>query len=375
MLYPCQVVLFFGAALQQVAVTRGMRTKTLGSGSYLLEGVSECMLGTMTWGEQNSEAEAFAQLDLALAMGVNFIDTAELYPVPPNGESYGETERIIGRWLAADPRRRAQLVLATKVAGDGRDYIPTARRRDLPEGYTVAAAWGPPDSSSASSSSSLSSSSSPPDPPARKSGLWREQILEALDSSLARLQTDYVDLFQLHWPARYTPIFSAKRYQRRHERRPEDIPAVDEQVLAIKECLDSGKVKAWGLSNENAVGVSLFLESCRRLGVPPPATIQNDFSAAHRRFEEDGTAEACAPLHSAAGKEGVALLAYGALAGGTLTGKVRALPTSSEAKGNEKGKGKGKEGEVIVAPEQSRHVLFPHFQPRCKITPLYPTTE
>ena len=130
----------------------------------------------------------------------------------------------------------------------------------------------------------------------RKCGLWREQILEALDSSLARLQTDYVDLFQLHWPARYTPIFSAKRYQRRHERRPEDIPAVDEQVLAIKECLDSGKVKAWGLSNENAVGVSLFLESCRRLGVPPPATIQNDFSAAHRRFEEDGTAEACAPL-------------------------------------------------------------------------------
>lgn len=239
--------------MQPFSLARGMKTKTLGSGSHLLEGVSECMLGTMTWGEQNTEEEAHAQLDLAVSMGVNFIDTAELYPVPPHGESYGETERIIGRWIAADPTRRAKVVLATKIAGDGRDYIPAMRRKDLPAADSVGL----------------------PAPPA-KGGLWRDQIVEALDASLARLQTSYVDLFQLHWPARYTPIFSHKRYERRRERDPAGIPSIDEQVLAVKECLDSGKARAWGLSNENAVGVSLFLESCRRLGVPPPATIQNE---------------------------------------------------------------------------------------------------
>ena len=151
-------------------LARGMKYVTLGAGLTALEGVSEVMLGTMTWGEQNTEEEAHAQLDLALAMGVNFIDTAELYPVPPTKTTYGETERIIGRWLSRDPSLRARVILATKVAGDGREYIKAARGADIPSH----------DGSNGHSRS------------AKKCGLWREQIMEALDASLARLQTSYI---------------------------------------------------------------------------------------------------------------------------------------------------------------------------------------
>ena len=180
-----------------------------------------------------------------------------------------------------------------------------------------------------------------------------------------------IDLYQLHWPARYTPIFSEKRYERRKEKAASDVPSIDEQVLAIKDCLESGKIRAWGLSNENAVGVSLFLESCRRLGVPPPATIQNDFSIAHRRFEEDGTAEVCSPLLSGAGPKGIALLAYGTLAGGTLTGKVvQSLrdgdntPDKTRLTDQQHANMADEKEVTILAPSVSRHVLFPHFQPR-----------
>ena len=147
-----------------------MKYRNLGEeGPHRLR-VSEACLGTMTWGEQNTEAEAFEQLDYALAHGVNFIDTAELYPVPPNAQTYGETERIIGRWLAADPSRRERVVLATKVTSFGRDYIPALRGVDID---------GAPDE----------------EQPAR---LTAAQMARALDASLARLQTDYVDLYQLH---------------------------------------------------------------------------------------------------------------------------------------------------------------------------------
>ncbi|KAH8062358.1 oxidoreductase [Aureococcus anophagefferens] len=252
-----------------------MKYRNLGEeGPHRLR-VSEACLGTMTWGEQNTEAEAFEQLDYALAHGVNFIDTAELYPVPPNAQTYGETERIIGRWLAADPSRREQVVLATKVTSFGRDYIPALRG--------------------------------------------------------------------LHWPERYTNIFAQRDYKRAFERAS---TSVDDQVLGVKALLDSGKVRAWGLSNENAVGVGLFLAACARHGVPPPATIQNDFSLLHRKFEEDGTAEACAPVR-AGFEPGVGLLAYGVLAGGALSGKYVKRGDGTRA-----------------APADSRHVAFPFFQPR-----------
>ena len=292
-----------------------MKYRNLGEeGPHRLR-VSEACLGTMTWGEQNTEAEAFEQLDYALAHGVNFIDTAELYPVPPNAQTYGETERIIGRWLAADPSRREQVVLATKVTSFGRDYIPALRGVDIN---------GAPDE----------------EQPAR---LTAAQMARALDASLARLQTDYVDLYQLHWPERYTNIFAQRDYKRAFERAS---TSIDDQVLGVKALLDSGKVRAWGLSNENAVGVGLFLAACARHGVPPPATIQNDFSLLHRKFEEDGTAEACAPVR-AGFEPGVGLLAYGVLAGGALSGKYVKRGDGTRA-----------------APADSRHVAFPFFQPR-----------
>lgn len=291
-----------------------MRYRTLGEGENALR-VSEACLGTMTWGEQNTEAEAHAQLDAAVSAGVNFIDTAELYPVPPVAATFGETERIIGRWLAADTSRRSSLVLATKVASFGRDYIPALRGVDL---------GGAPD-------------------PAQPARLTRAQVARALDSSLARLETTYVDLYQLHWPERYTNIFGARAYDRSAER---DSTPIDEQVLAMKDALDSGKIRAWGLSNENGVGVAAFLEACERLGVPKPVSIQNDFSLLHRKFEEDGTAEACAPRFSKT-ENGVRLLVYGALAGGTLSGKYAKRSDGSRS-----------------APADARHVKWPWFQAR-----------
>eukprot|EP00613_Pedinella_sp_CCMP2098_P067964 CAMPEP_0171986456 /NCGR_PEP_ID=MMETSP0993-20121228/274881_1 /TAXON_ID=483369 /ORGANISM="non described non described, Strain CCMP2098" /LENGTH=521 /DNA_ID=CAMNT_0012639363 /DNA_START=155 /DNA_END=1721 /DNA_ORIENTATION=+ len=282
----------------------------------------------MTWGVQNNEADAHAQLDLALSAGVNFIDTAEMYAVPPSRATYGVTERYLGSWLAADSSRRAKVVLATKVSGTGLDYAPHLRRRDLLA-----------DLAKDVSADELEKRFGPV--PA-KALLSRAQIHESLEASLLRLQTTYVDLYQLHWPARYTPMFGFKAYERRMERTSQAVPSIDEQVAAMGELMKAGKIRAWGLSNENGVGVTLFLESARRLGVPAPATIQNDFSLVQRKFETDGTAEACSPFTSGT-SHGVSLLAYGALAGGTLTGKITA------------------DG---VAPPDSRHVMFPHFQPR-----------
>ncbi|KAJ1458523.1 NADP-dependent oxidoreductase domain-containing protein [Pelagophyceae sp. CCMP2097] len=277
--------------------------------------VSEICLGTMTWGEQNTEAEAHEQLDYALAHGVNFIDTAELYPVPALKETYGDCEKYIGTWLAADATRRGKIVLASKVAGPGRPHIPAMRAVAL-EGAEV---------------------------PEEPSSLTRAQILRACDASLKRLQTDYLDLYQIHWPDRYTNVFGARAYERENER---DCVAIDEQVSAVGELLVSKKIKAWGLSNENGVGVATFLEAARRLGVPPPATIQNDFSLLHRKFEEDGTAEACAPLFSRT-ETGVGLMAYGCLAGGALSGKIRRTAEGT-----------------AVAPPGCRHLKFPDFQAR-----------
>eukprot|EP00741_Cyanophora_paradoxa_P008686 tig00001368_g8409.t1 len=290
----------------------GMEYKKLGSSDLM---VSVVCLGTMTWGEQNTEEEAHAQLDLALEMGVNFIDTAEGYPVPARAETCGTTERFIGNWL--EKRRcREKLIIATKVAGPGRNWIAQHRRETL--GVDVDAKEV-----------------------ARLSG---EQIKLAVNASLKRLKTTYIDLIQLHWPDRYVPLWGTSRYNPEQER-----PSVpfEESVAALGELIKEGKIRHWGLSNETTFGVCHFAEAAKRLGVPLPVSIQNDFSLVDRRFESE-LAEACAP-----GNYNIGLLPYGPLAGGTLTGKF--LDGSKPAK--------------------ARHVLFPGFQQRYHAEPTMAATR
>ncbi|PSC75257.1 aldo keto reductase [Micractinium conductrix] len=273
-------------------------------GSSDLE-VSIMCLGTMTWGEQNTEEEAWEQMDLALSHGVNFLDTAELYPVPLRLETCGRTEEYIGRWMKARGNRD-KIVLASKVMGgskDGRTFVPA--NRTVPKGGNA---------------------------PAPR--LEASQIRAAVEGSLRRLQTDYIDLIQLHWPDRYAPIFGKNQYDASQHYDP--VP-FEEQVAAVGELIKEGKVRHWGLSNESTYGVCRHAEVAAKLGVPPPITIQNDFSMLDRRFEGQ-LAEACAPHHY-----NISLLPYGPLAGGTLTDKYFG--------GAEPG-------------ENARHVKFPGFQPR-----------
>ena len=232
--------------------------------------VSRVCLGTMTWGEQNSEADAHAQLDYATAQGINFIDTAEMYPVPPNATTQGRTETILGRWLTA--RQRDNLVIATKVAGPGRRDWIRGGRTDLTRGV----------------------------------------IAEAADTSLARLQIDCIDLFQIHWPQRNVPMFGATEFDRAKERPG---PAIREQVEAMAALIDAGKIRHYGLSNETAWGVCEFRHVARDLGVPGPVTIQNSYSLVSRGVDND--------LAEALFREGMSLLAYSPLGGGMLSGKYR----------------------------------------------------
>uniref|UniRef100_A0A7S1DKA7 NADP-dependent oxidoreductase domain-containing protein n=1 Tax=Hemiselmis andersenii TaxID=464988 RepID=A0A7S1DKA7_HEMAN len=273
--------------------------------------VSMCCLGTMTWGDQNTELDAHAQLDYyVFESGIKnpFIDTAELYPVPPKRETVGRTEVYIGNWLEKHPEVRPKIFLASKVSGRS------------PRGWIFANRQDPPGEDG-------------------ETRLSRDQILTACDASLKRLKTDYLDLYQLHWPERGTPTFGALEYKRSMDN--DDDVSFDESVGAIGELIKAGKVKHWGISNENAVGVMRFLESAKRLGVPPPVSIQNDFALVDRRFEQDGTAEACSPKSSGV-ENGVSLLAYGALAGGTLSGKYHEKKDTDKA----------------------RHTLYPEFQSR-----------
>ncbi len=231
--------------------------------------VSELCLGTMTFGEQTDEPEAHAQLDCAVAHGVNFIDTAEMYPVPPGPKTYSRTESIVGNWLARQPRDK--LVVATKVAGPGRDR-PWVRGGET--------------------------------------AFTKTNIRWAVDDSLKRLRTDFVDLYQLHWPERNVAMFGTMRYDAGKEK-----PATPilEQIEALDELVRAGKIRHYGLSNETAWGVCEFTRLAKIHGLPPPVTIQNAYSLVNRTFEWD-LAEAC---H----REGVALLAYSPLAMGVLAGK------------------------------------------------------
>ncbi len=231
--------------------------------------VSRICLGTMTWGEQNTEADAHAQLDRALAAGVNFIDTAELYPVPPRAETQGRTESYIGSWLK---RRgaRDRVLLATKVAGPAERlaHIRPALRLD------------------------------------------RHNIESALEASLRRLQTDYVDLYQLHWPDRSTNFFGQLGYTHDSEERP---VALEETLGVLDELVRAGKVRHIGVSNETPWGVMELLRLAREAGLARIVSIQNPYSLLNRSFEV-GLAEI-------AHREGVGLLAYSPLGFGVLSGK------------------------------------------------------
>ncbi len=231
--------------------------------------VSHVCLGTMTWGEQNSEAEAHAQLDYAMAQGINFIDTAEMYPVPPNGKTQGRTETFLGSWLKR--QQREKLVIATKVAGPGRrDWIRGGR-----------------------------------------TDLTREVIAEAVDTSLQRLQTDYIDLYQIHWPQRNVPMFGATEFDPGKEKTGG--PSIREQVEGMAAMIKAGKIRHYGLSNETAWGVCEFQRAAKELGVPGPVTLQNSYSLISRNVDND--------LAETLFREKMSLLAYSPLAAGILSGK------------------------------------------------------
>lgn len=242
--------------------------------------VSKICLGTMTWGRQNTEAEAFEQMDYSLEKGVNFFDTAELYPVPATPERYADTERIIGNWLASR-NNRDKIILASKIAGPG-DYTAHIR----------------------------------------KTGFKGNSLDEAVNGSLKRLKTDYLDLYQLHWPERMTNFFGKRGFSYANDGWEDNFQEILEKLQNI---VKEGKVRHVGLSNETPWGFMKFIEYSR-LGFPKMITIQNPYSLLNRLFEV-GNAEVCK-------RENVGLLAYSPLAFGVLSGKYMdgKMPENSRLK-------------------------------------------
>jgi aryl-alcohol dehydrogenase-like predicted oxidoreductase len=236
--------------------------------------VSLIGLGTMTWGEQNSEREAHEQIDYALDHGVTLIDAAEMYPVPPRPETQGSTERYIGTWLAQHRSAREKIVLATKIAGPARQ--PHNPRHIRGEGNQFD----------------------------------RKNLTEALNDSLKRLQTEYVDLYQLHWPDRSTMTFGRSAYPWVED--AYTVPIV-ETLSVLAEFVKEGKVRHIGVSNETPWGVAQFLHAAEKLGLPRIVSIQNPYSLLNRTFE--------AGLSEFTHRDGIGLLAYSPLAFGWLSGK------------------------------------------------------
>ncbi|SCZ52062.1 NADP(H)-dependent aldo-keto reductase [Thiohalomonas denitrificans] len=233
--------------------------------------VSVICLGSMTWGEQNSEAEGHQQLDYALDHGVNFVDTAELYAIPPRAETYGRTEEIIGNWLEQTGRRE-EVILASKVVGRGGEWISHIR--------------------------------------GGQTRLDRHNIVKALDGSLKRLKTDYIDLYQLHWPDRHTNFFGKRGYE--HD--PNDLPVPIVETLSIlDDQVKAGKIRHVGLSNETPWGAMKFIQLTETLGLPRVVSVQNPYNLLNRIFEV-GLAEV-------AHREQTGLLAYSPLGFGVLSGK------------------------------------------------------
>ncbi|MEI5998585.1 NADP(H)-dependent aldo-keto reductase [Paraburkholderia bengalensis] len=236
--------------------------------------VSVIGLGTMTWGEQNTEREAHEQIDYALDHGVTLIDTAEMYPVPPRPETQGSTERYIGTWLARHRSQRETIVLATKIAGPARQ--PHNPRHIRGEGNQFD----------------------------------RKNLTEALNDSLKRLQTDYVDLYQLHWPDRSTMTFGRSAYPWIDD--AYTVP-IEETLSVLAGFVKEGKVRHVGVSNETPWGVAQFLRASEKLGLPRIVSIQNPYSLLNRTFE--------AGLSEFTHRDHVGLLAYSPLAFGWLSGK------------------------------------------------------
>lgn len=235
--------------------------------------VSILGLGTMTYGDQNSEAEAHQQLDTAVAAGINLIDTAELYPVPPSAESYGASERFIGSWLARSGKRH-DVVLASKIAGRPRHG----------EGQYIRGG----------------------------SRFSREHIIAACEASLKRLQTDYLDLYQLHWPERHVNYFGQLGLSQIDD--PDDVTSWEEVLSALDELKAAGKIRYYGLSNETPWGVMQCLQRAQRsASAAQLVSVQNPYNLLNRSYEV-GLAEISLREH-------ISLLAYSPLAFGVLTGK------------------------------------------------------
>jgi aryl-alcohol dehydrogenase-like predicted oxidoreductase len=235
----------------------------------------------MTWGEQNTESEAHEQMDYAVEKGVNFFDTAEMYSVPARAETYGSTERYIGSWFKKT-KQRDNIVLASKIAGPGP--------------YTAHI---------------------------RTNGFAKEALIEAVDNSLKRLQTDYIDLYQLHWPKRNTNFFGKRGYEHDVNEAWED--NIFEILNSLDQLIKTGKIRAIGLSNETPWGMMRFLEESKKHNLPKMLTVQNPYSLLNRSFEV-GNAEVSM-------REDIKLLAYSPLAGGVLSGKYIGGQQPEKARG------------------------------------------
>ncbi|MEJ2360180.1 MAG: aldo/keto reductase [Gammaproteobacteria bacterium] len=251
-----------------------MRTLLLGNSDLK---VTHICLGTMTFGQQNTEAEAHAQLDFALDQGINFYDTAEMYPVPPRAETSSRTEQYVGSWLKQ--QARDQIILATKATGPGRsfDWIRNGQLH-----------------------------------------FTRKNLEQALHGSLQRLQTDYVDLYQLHWPDRNVPLFGAYHFNPEQER--ESAP-LQEALATMANFIEAGKVRHWGLSNETPWGLMTILRLADELGLPRPVSVQNAYNLLNRNWEGG--------LSEIGYREKVGLLAYSPLGFGYLSGKYHDDPKAS----------------------------------------------
>ncbi|MGC6476032.1 MAG: aldo/keto reductase [Parvibaculales bacterium] len=254
-----------------------MQKNKLGNTDIL---VSEICLGTMTWGRQNTEAEAFEQMDYAVEQGVNFFDTAELYPIPPEAETQGRTETMIGNWFAARGNRD-KIILATKVTG--RSKMPWFRDNGAP------------------------------------TELSEEQIHEAIDKSLERLQTDYIDLYQLHWPDRPINLFGGQGYTHHSD----EINRIEDTLGVLDGLVKAGKIRTIGLSNETPWGIMKFLHYAQVNAQSQIVSVQNAYNLLNRIYEY-GSSEI---YH----REGIGLLAYSPIAQGYLSGKYLngAIPPGS----------------------------------------------
>ena len=245
-----------------------MKTRKLGRTDVL---VPEICLGTMTWGLQNTEAEGHAQMDYALDHGINFFDTAEMYAVPASAATYGKTEEIIGTWFRKTGNR-SRVILATKVAGGGRPWVRGGR------------------------------------------GIDAASVREAVEGSLRRLQTDYIDLYQIHWPRRGHYHWEGSwDYDPYKQNRDEVLPNIHDVHVEMGKLVREGKIRYFGLSNETAWGTMQYLRQANEVGLPRVQTIQNEYNLLRRYYDLD--------LAELAFHEDVGLLAYSPLAAGALSGK------------------------------------------------------